>query len=88
MPRIVKVRKQLGLNHEHIVGVITEAQVFFANRAVVDAVGRGEAWYTLEADQMARIRPLTTCPLCAYAPYVTTAPDHTTTNNLENLPRG
>lgn len=82
------MRKQLGLDHEHIVGVITEAQVFCANRTIVAAVERGEEWYTLEADRKARIRPLTTCPLCAYAPYVTTEPEHTTKNNIENLPRG
>jgi hypothetical protein len=88
MPRVIKVRKQLGVGHEHIIGVITEAEGFFTNRTVVDAVRRGEDWYTLEADKKARIRELTTCPRCTYAPYVTTEPDNTTKNNLENLPRG
>lgn len=30
------------------------------------------------------------CPqkVCYHKPYLTTAPDHTTKNNLESLPRG
>jgi hypothetical protein len=95
MPRAVKVRKETVANdkkeiHAHIVGVITEDGLYHTNQDVVRGISAGQDWYTMEDGKKARIRPLGYCPnsSCYHKPYITTNPDHTTANNLENLPRG
>lgn len=75
--------------HEHIVGVCPEIGGFKTNQNVWDSIDSGESWWTRAADgSTARIKKLTYCPhpACIFKPYLTTAPDHTTKNNLDNLP--
>lgn len=94
MTYVTRVRKEWsgsGANqHEHIVGVCLEVGGFKTNQQVVDSIKGGEVWRTKAQDgSTALIRPMNWCPhgLCIHKPYITTAPDHSTANNLENLPR-
>lgn len=91
MPTITRVRKDPASNgtHRHIVGVCSTANVFYTNRQVVDSINSGEFWQTQASDgSYARIKPLMYCPAtsCLHKPYITTSPDDSTANNLENLP--
>jgi hypothetical protein len=54
-------------------------------RAGIDA---GEDWKTYGGGRSAQIRKISYCPApgCYLTPYITTSPDHTTENNLDNLP--
>ncbi|XYH94656.1 DUF3892 domain-containing protein [Sorangium sp. So ce1128] len=93
---VTKVRKQTvtnkdGTSHEHIVGVVTNIGIFYTNKAVVDSIDAGHDWYTeVDKEPRAKIKKLKSCSRsgCTHSPYLTTNPDHTTRNNLENLPRG
>jgi hypothetical protein len=88
-----RVRKETSYTprvHEHIEGVCTTSGTHFTRREVVDSMRRGEGWMTRGPDgSSAVIKPMNTCPVtgCPATPYITTAPDHTTANNLDNLPR-
>lgn len=92
---VTKVRKEKvtkeGQSHEHIIGVITESDVYYKNQEVVDSINANNEWYTKVAGEpKAKIRKKDYCPhsTCLHKPYLTTEPDHSTKNNLENLPRG
>lgn len=90
MPTATKVRKELSTDggHRHIEGVCTADGSHFTRRHVADAIDRGEVWYSQGGGTTARIKKITYCPrpACFASPYITTAPDHTTANNLEDLP--
>jgi hypothetical protein len=95
MPQAVKVRKETVENqkhekHEHIIGVITSDGIYHTNKEVVDGINAGEEWYTNVGGKKAKIRAIRFCPeaSCLHQPYITTAPDSTTANNLDNLPLG
>src|SRR2546421_7350600 len=92
---VTKVRKEkagTGNNaHEHIIGVIASSGTFSTNQQVVDSIKAGNTWQTsVPGEPKAKIKELRFCPhsACTHTPYLTTHPDHTTKNNLENLPRG
>lgn len=94
---VTKVRKEDatgsdGKTHEHIVGVITSSGDFHENQKVVDSIDAGNEWYTqVSGEPDAKIKKLARCSRasgCSHKPYLTTDPDHTKNNNLENLPRG
>lgn len=89
--RVTKVSKEnakIG-SHQHIVGVVTDGGQRFSNQQVIDSIKQGSDWYTSVKDvQPAKIKPTDSCPNCSHKPYLTTAPDHTAKNNLENLPLG
>lgn len=93
---VTKVRKQTvankdGTSHEHIVGVVTNLGRFYTNKEVVDSIDTGHDWYTeVDKEPRAKIKKAGSCARsgCLHSPYLTTSPDHTTRNNLENLPRG
>jgi hypothetical protein len=56
---------------------------------VAASILSGEEWLTRGTDgSSARIRPLAKCPFpgCSFGPDITTYPDHTRANNLDNLP--
>lgn len=74
--------------HEHIEGVCTTDNTHYTRSQVVDSMARGQEWVTWDGRSTARIKPLARCPhsSCPATPYITTAPDHTNTNNLDNLP--
>jgi hypothetical protein len=90
MPTVTGVRKELSSDrsHHHIEGVCTDTALHYTRAQVVTGLDRGERWVTKGADgSQAIIREATYCPhgSCYLSPYITTAPDHTTANNLENL---
>lgn len=91
MPTVVGVRKESSADgtHQHIAGVCTDIRLYCPRAEVVAGIDRGEAWSTKGPDgSQATIKKLRFCPApaCMVTPYITTAPDHTTRNNLDNLP--
>lgn len=76
--------------HQHIVWVCLEGSATHYTRAeVVNSINRGDDWRTRGPDgSSARIKSKTYCPhgACMETPYITTEPDHTVVNNLDNLP--
>jgi hypothetical protein len=92
MPVVTKVHKEASPDgtHQHIAQVCTEIGLHYTRAEVVAGLDRGETWKTWAAGATspAEIRRLKFCPEsgCVTSPYITTAPDHTTANNLDNLP--
>ena len=89
---VTRVSKSLSADnsHEHIVGVWTTANTYHSNADVIASINNGNVWLTQAAGApFATIKPLPFCPTngCFHKPYITTAPDHSRANNLENLPR-
>lgn len=92
MAEVTGVRKgasSKGGTHEHIVGVCTTAGTYYTRVQVVAGINAGEDWHTRASDDsVATIKETSECSHsgCSASPYITTAPDHTTANNLNNLP--
>ena len=90
MPIVTRSRKELSPNgtHRHIGGVCTTDNGYSTRGQVVAGLDRGETWVTSGGGATARIKKVPYCPAtgCYLSPYITTAPDHTTANNLETLP--
>lgn len=78
--------------HEHIAEVRSKAGAAYSVVDVVRGLGAGESWKTEGPDSadavLARIQKLAYCPAsgCSLSPYITTAPNHTKNNDLDNLP--
>ncbi len=72
---------------DHIAGVCSELG-YSSRQQVVAGLDRGEHWRTVGRGQYATIKKLSYCPAaaCYVGPYITTSPDHTHANNLDNLP--
>jgi hypothetical protein len=92
---VTKVRKETvrtnNGTHEHIIGVLPTSGLYYSNAEVVSSIQSGNVWQTyVPGEPRARIKELRFCPQpgCLHSPYLTTHPDHSTKNNLENLPRG
>lgn len=75
-------------SHRHIEGVCTVSGTHYTRKEVVASIEGGNVWKTSAGGKTATIKPMKYCPAaaCLASPYITTAPDHTTENNLENLP--
>lgn len=90
MPVVVRVRKETSSDgtHQHIQGVCLNDGTYRTRAQVVAGIDGGEAWTTSGGGQTARIKKISYCPYstCMLSPYITTAPDHTTSDNLDNLP--
>ena len=90
MPTVTHVRKEPSKSgsHEHIVGVRSAAGGYFTREQVLRSLQAREEWHTSAGGQTAKIRRIEYCPHpgCSLSPYITTEPDHTPANNLENLP--
>ncbi len=90
MPTVTKVRKELSSDgtHRHIEGVCNASGTHYTRKQVVDGIDKGESWVTSDDKSTAKIKKLSYCPApsCYETPYITPAPDHTTPNNLDNLP--
>ena len=92
MPTVTRVRWQRAHDpqpHEHIAGVCTANGRYYTRGQVVDGINRGESWVTAGGGPTALIRELTHCTVvhgCLATPYITTAPNDTDANNLDNLP--
>ena len=75
--------------HEHIAEVRSKAGTAYSVVDVVRGLGAGESWKTEGPDSaMAMIKKVAYCPAsgCCLSPYITTAPNHTNNNDLDNLP--
>lgn len=85
---VTQVRKEAcgdGL-HLHIEGVCTNAGLHYTRQEVVDSLGAGNSWKTQSGIVEATIHPMAKCPRCSATPYITTNPDGTKVDNLDNLP--
>lgn len=91
VPTVTRVRKQLSADgtHWHIEGVCTEDGTHYSRADVAARIDGGESWSSSAGGAETRIRTIVSCPMppCSASPYLTTAPEHTAANNLENLPR-
>jgi Protein of unknown function (DUF3892) len=79
-----------GGRHEHIVGACVSDGRIFERRRIVDSIRAGDRWVTrVPGAPDAIIHPIATCPHvgCLANPYITTSPDGTKRNNLDDLPR-
>jgi Protein of unknown function (DUF3892) len=89
---VTKVRKEPSSDqsHRHIEGVITTTGSHYTRRQVVDSIDAGHTWQTSAGGYTATIRKLTYCfrSGCLATPYITTNPDSSGQDNLENLPEG
>lgn len=87
---VTRVRRESSADgsHRHLAGVCTTEPLYYIRKQVVDSINAGNTWRTYSGGSSARIKPMDFCPNagCLATPYITTAPDHTTTNNLESLP--
>ena len=90
MPTVTHVRKEPSKSgsHEHIVGVGSAAGTYYTREQVLGGLALNEDWHTSAGGATAKIRKVEYCPHpgCSVGPYLSTAPDHTFLNNLENLP--
>ncbi len=84
-----RVRKELSADgsHRHIEGVCTDSGQHYTRKQVVDSISTGNTWKTRADGYEATIRPIRFCPRpnCYAEPYITTNPDSTKKDNLENL---
>jgi hypothetical protein len=90
MPTAVKVRKETSADgsHRHIEGVCTADGTHYTRAQVAADIDRGVAWSSSGGGATATVRKITYCPAaaCMATPYITTSPDYTTKNNLDDLP--
>lgn len=84
------VRREASVSgsHSHVAGVCTDSGAYLSRAELLTALDGGELWFTEADGRRARIRTTRHChaPGCSLTPYVTTEPDHTVANDLENLP--
>jgi hypothetical protein len=87
---VTHVRKEVSSDgsHRHIIGVCTDSGRYYTRREVVDGIETGKEWVTSAGGKTAQIRRISFCPArtCFASPYITTLPDQTGRNDLENLP--
>jgi Protein of unknown function (DUF3892) len=87
---VTNVRKESPStgSHRHVEGVCTATGTHYTRREVVTSINAGNTWVTYAGGKRARIKPITYCPKpdCYASPYITTEPEHTEQNDLENLP--
>lgn len=84
---VTHVRKELSADrrHKHLSAVYA-AGTWHTLASVVASIGSGNTWATSAAGKSAPIRPLANCTRCTTQPYITTRPDTSVDDNLENLP--
>ena len=91
MPTVLRVRMEMSSDgtHQHIAGVCLQDGSYRTRAQVVAGIDAGQDWNTFGGGKYAKIRRITYCPAptCLLTPYITTAPDHTKENNLDNLSR-
>lgn len=83
--RVHMVASSTGGYHEHIGAVELSTGQRLSREAVITEIRRGVVFYTMVNGQQARVYA-PNCHRCR-APYITTSPDGTTANNLDNLPK-
>jgi hypothetical protein len=87
---VTKVSRVQANGHKHLSGVYTDSGVHYTRQEVVDSLALGNTWETSAGGFSAKIKKVTYCPYgsCMTTPYITTNPDSTKLDNLENLPEG
>lgn len=76
-----------GSYHDHIAAVKIAGGREFSRAMVVSDIRYGtDSYYTYGGGEYADVI-VRGCPSCTFGDYITTAPDHTTANNLLSLPR-
>lgn len=92
---VKKVRKETvqanGIPHEHIVGVITSAGVYYSNERVASSIAASDEWLMdAPAAPRTRIEVVSYCPFadCYHRPYLRTRADSRGRDRLEELPAG
>jgi len=89
---VTRVRKELSADrtHEHLEGVVTDDDVHYTRKEVVDSIWAGNVWKTRVDGHEAVIEPIPYCPqgICLASPYLRTNPDSNEKDNLENLDQG
>lgn len=88
---VTRTRKEMAPDgrHQHIKAVCLQDGSSYTRAQVVASLKAGQQWSTCGYDgSRAAIKLVAYCPVgaCMETPYITTAPDHTTINNLDNLP--
>jgi len=81
------VRKQpvaAPVSHQHISEVRTTGGSTFTRAQVIQKLRAGDT-FTTTGNPQGRVYEHN-CPRCGSGDYITTHPDSTTTNNLDNLP--
>lgn len=92
---VKKVRKETvhanGCEHEHIVGVITSAGVYYSNERVASSIAASDEWLTdAEASPRTRIEVVGYCPAsdCYHRPYLCARAGSEGRDRLDELPTG
>jgi hypothetical protein len=86
--QIVRVRKEpvyAPTHHQHIAAVELANGARYTRAQVIDYIGQGYEFYTYMSGRRARVY-VHHCPRCFSRDYITTTPDGTVANNLDNLP--
>lgn len=88
MPKVVQVHMVSSDDHghEHIEGVC-DSTTYYTRLRVVQGIRSGERWYTDVGGKEADIHIVDRCRHCTLTPYISTDPDWSKANNLDNLPR-
>jgi hypothetical protein len=90
MPTVTGVRwgpSDYG-THRHIAGVCTADGSYFTTRDVISQLRAGQTWRTFGDGRYGTIRMIDRCPVgsCRVSPYITTAPDDPSEDDLDDLP--
>jgi hypothetical protein len=84
---VTHVRKEtVPAGHKHIAQVKVDGGVVYSRLQVVESITSGTTWITSAAGASAPVRVTDRCPHGCTIPYITTAPDGTKVDNLDNLP--
>lgn len=86
---VTRVRKEFSADgtHRHIESVVTDADVQYTRKEVVDSIWAGDVWKTQADGCEAVIEAIPYCPqgICLATPYLKTKPDSPEQADLENL---
>ena len=87
--QIARVRKEpiyAPQAHQHIAAVELSDGTRLTRSQVITYIRQGVEFFTYVGYQRARVY-VHHCPTCWSRDYITTTPDGTTSNNLDNLPQ-
>ena len=86
---VTRVRKEFSADgtHRHIEGVVTDEDMDYTRREVVDSIWAGNVWLARADGYETVIEPIPYCPqgICLATPYLKTNPESPGKDNLENL---
>lgn len=85
---ITKVHKEpvhAPYTHQHIAKVELSDGTRYTRQQIIDRINAGDSFYTYYQGQTAWVY-VRSCPSCLTRNQITTTPDGTVGNNLDNLP--